>query len=53
MVSTRNVENIKFLRNLGKSFKLRAYPRTSTHIKRYWGVSGAFVYGFFVFKKFL
>ena len=37
MVLTRNVGKKKFLRNLGKSIRLRAYPRILRHIKRGWG----------------
>ena len=42
MVLTRNGGKMKFLRNLGKSVRLRDYPRTLRHIKRGWGSVGSF-----------
>ena len=33
---TRNVGKMKFLRHLGKSIRLRAYPPTVRHVKRGW-----------------
>ena len=47
---TRNFGKMTFLRYLGKSVRLKAYPRTVRCVKRRSG-SGGFCLGFFVLKR--
>ena len=49
-VLIRNFGKMTFLRHLGKSVKLKTYPRTVRCVKRSWG-SGFFCLGFFVLKR--
>ena len=49
-VLTRNFGKTMFLRHLGKSVRLKAYPHTLKHVKRSWGL-GFFCLGFFALKR--